>query len=112
MMAEPRQNAKRRDGKKMKRQICWPTVVQITVLIWSGGILTAGWIGVLKNADTTFTAGIFTSILANFGVNRKQEQQEEENTEKESTRTRETEKTKVEPKPEATTVIRSSKTQP
>ena len=44
------------------------TLVQITVLIWSAGILTAGWLGMIKNADTTFTAGIFTSILANFGV--------------------------------------------
>ena len=38
------------------------------MLIWSAGILTAGWLGMIKNADTTFTAGIFTSILANFGV--------------------------------------------
>ena len=53
--------------KKMKGMgIC--TVVQITVLIWSGAILTAGWIGMFTHADTTFTAGIFTSILANFGV--------------------------------------------
>ena len=53
--------------KKMKGMgIC--TLVQITVLIWSGGILTAGWIGMFTHADTTFTAGIFTSILANFGV--------------------------------------------
>ena len=100
-MADPRQSAKRRDGKRMKRNICWPTVVQITVLFWSGGILTAGWIGVLKNADTTFTAGIFTSILANFGVNSQRREQEQENPEK----------PKVEPKPEPTPVSRSPKTQ-
>ena len=66
-MVSRRPPAKPRYRTKMKGMRI-STLVQITVLIWSAGVLTAGWLGILKNADTTFTAGIFTSILANFGV--------------------------------------------
>jgi hypothetical protein len=93
----------------MKRT-CIPTVVQVTVLVWSAGILTAGWVGVLKNADTTFTAGIFTSILANFGVQARKNQEEDEE-EKTAPKPEPKGTPKSEPKAEATAVIRSSKTQ-
>ncbi len=95
--------------RKMKRT-CIPTVVQVTVLVWSAGILTAGWVGVLKNADTTFTAGIFTSILANFGVQARKNQEEDEE-EKTAPKPEPKGTPKSEPKAEATAVIRSSKTQ-
>lgn len=103
-MAATSQNTKQRQ-RKMKIP-CIATLVQITVLIWSASILTAGWLGVIKNADTTFTAGIFTSILANFGVRRKEE---DETTETKNIKPEL--KPKAEPKPEATATIRSSKTQ-
>jgi len=66
-MVSRRPLAKPRHRTKMKGMRI-STLVQIIVLIWSAGVLTAGWLGIIKNADTTFTAGIFTSILANFGV--------------------------------------------
>jgi hypothetical protein len=91
--------------RKMKR-VNIPNIVQITVLVWSAGILTAGWVGVLKNADTTFTAGIFTSILANFGVQSRRNQEEEE-----TTKNPKKPVPKQEPKAEPTSVIRSSKAQ-
>ena len=100
-------------SKNMKR-VCIPTIVQVTVLIWSAGILTAGWIGVLRNADTTFTAGIFTSILANFGVQARKNQENEEDEKQEpkpEPKSSSKPETKPEPKAEATAVIRSSKTQ-
>jgi len=94
----------------MKRAACLATIVQISVLIWSASILTAGWLGMIKNADTTFTAGIFTSILANFGV-QSRKGLEEDLAEKPKI----TPKTKTEPKPEPrqepTAAIRSSKSQ-
>ena len=97
-------------SKTMKKAVCLATTVQIAVLIWSASILTAGWLGMIKNADTTFTAGIFTSILANFGV-QSRKSLEEDLAEKPKI----TPKTKVEPKPEPrqepTATIRSSKTQ-
>ena len=93
--------------RKMKK-ISISSIVQITVLIWSAGILTAGWVGVLKNADTTFTAGIFTSILANFGVQSRRNQEEEE---EKPTQAPQKTAPRQEPKVEPTTVIRSSKTQ-
>jgi hypothetical protein len=93
--------------RKMKR-VSIPNIVQITVLVWSAGILTAGWVGVLKNADTTFTAGIFTSILANFGVQSRRNQEEEE--EKQDSNPSKP-VSRQEPKAEPTSVIRSSKAQ-
>jgi hypothetical protein len=60
----------------------------------------------IKNADTTFTAGIFTSILANFGV-QSRKSLEDEPVEKPTIPP----KTKPEPKQEPTATIRSSKTQ-
>jgi hypothetical protein len=92
------------------------TFVQISVLIWSATILTAGWVGVIKHADNTFTAGIFTSILSNFGihaVNRKKEEEENEPTKKPAPKKAETVPTPTSstPTPTApsTSVIRSSK---
>ncbi len=99
--------------RRMKRT-CIPTIVQVTVLVWSAGILTAGWVGVLKNADTTFTAGIFTSILANFGVQARKNQEDEEDEKQEpkpEPKSPPKPEPKSEPKAEATAVIRSSKTQ-
>jgi hypothetical protein len=69
-MASPGPQEKTQKETSMKN-FCLASAIQVAVLVWAGGILTAGWLGMIKNADTTFTAGIFTSILANFGVSRK-----------------------------------------
>lgn len=94
----------------MKRAACLATSVQVAVLVWSASILTAGWLGVIKNADTTFTAGIFTSILANFGVQARRNP-EEESAEKPATPAKTKTEPKPEPKQEPTATIRSSKSQ-
>jgi hypothetical protein len=60
----------------------------------------------IKNADTTFTAGIFTSILANFGV-QSRKSLEEDLAEKPTIPP----KVKPEPRQEPTATIRSSKSQ-
>jgi hypothetical protein len=90
------------------------TFVQISVLVWSATILTAGWVGVIQHADNTFTAGIFTSILSNFGihaVNRKKEEEENEPTKKPVPKKAETVPTPTPSTPPtpSTSVIRSSK---
>ena len=94
----------------MKKAVCLATTVQIAVLIWSASILTAGWLGMIKNADTTFTAGIFTSILANFGV-QSRKSLEDEPAEKPTIPPKVKPEPKPEPKQEPTAVIRSSKSQ-
>jgi len=108
-MATKSQITKQRN-ETMKRAACLATSVQVAVLVWSASILTAGWLGVIKNADTTFTAGIFTSILANFGVQARRNP-DEELTEKTNTPPKTKPEPKPEPKQEPTAVIRSSKSQ-
>ena len=48
------------------------TMVRITVLAWSGGILTLNYVaipGVLQQKiDPTFIASVFTGVLASFGI--------------------------------------------
>ena len=48
------------------------TFVRITVLAWSGGILTLNYVAIpnfpQKNIDPTFIASVFTGVLATFGV--------------------------------------------
>lgn len=44
------------------------TLVRGAVMVWSAGMLTAHYFGVVKNLDATFIAGLFTSTLASFGV--------------------------------------------
>jgi len=106
-MATKSHPAKQR--KEMSKHFI-PTAVQITVLVWSASILTAGWLGMIKNADTTFTAGIFTSILANFGVQSRRGP--EDNLEVKNDIPPKTKpEPKPEPKQEPTATIRSSKTQ-
>lgn len=75
-MATPSQRPKPRNTVK---NACVATIVQVVVLVWSAAVLTAGWVGMAKNADTTFVAGIFTSVLSNFGV-QAMKRREEENT--------------------------------
>ena len=48
------------------------TVVRITVLAWSGGILTLNYVAIpgipQQKIDPTFIASVFTGTLATFGV--------------------------------------------
>ena len=48
------------------------TFVRITVLAWSGGILTLNYVGIpgvpQQKIDPTFIASVFTGVLASFGI--------------------------------------------
>ena len=48
------------------------TMVRITVLAWSGGILTLNYVSIpgipQQKIDPTFIASVFTGVLATFGV--------------------------------------------
>ena len=48
------------------------TMVRITVLAWSGGILTLNYVAIpgvpQQKIDPTFIASVFTGVLASFGV--------------------------------------------
>ena len=48
------------------------TMVRITVLAWSGGILTLNYVaipgGPQQKIDPTFIASVFTGVLASFGI--------------------------------------------
>jgi len=66
--------------KPRKRQTPHPkvnTVIQVVVLLWCGVVLTASWASGQKHADSTFVAGVFTSVLANFGILAARREEEE-----------------------------------
>ena len=48
------------------------TMVRITVLVWSGGILTLNYVAIpgvpQQKIDPTFIASVFTGVLASFGI--------------------------------------------
>ena len=48
------------------------TMVKITVLAWSGGILTLNYVAIpgvpQQKIDPTFIASVFTGVLASFGI--------------------------------------------
>ncbi len=48
------------------------TAVRITVLVWSGGILTLNYVAIpgvpQQKIDPTFIASVFTGVLASFGI--------------------------------------------
>ena len=48
------------------------TAVRITVLAWSGGILTLNYVAIpgvpQQKIDPTFMASVFTGVLASFGI--------------------------------------------
>ena len=53
------------------------TIIQVIVLLWCGVVLTASWASGQKHADSTFVAGVFTSVLANFGILAARKEEEE-----------------------------------
>jgi hypothetical protein len=40
----------------------------MTILVWSGGLLTLYYLGGLTRLDTTFIGGLLTQTLAAFGI--------------------------------------------
>jgi hypothetical protein len=43
-------------------------VIRLVILSWSGGLLTAYYLGGLQRLDTTFIGGLLTQTLATFGI--------------------------------------------
>jgi hypothetical protein len=65
--------------KKKDNQPKVTTVVQLIVLFWCGVLLTLSWNDANKNrGHTTFLAGVFTAVLANFGIDSSRQKAEED----------------------------------
>ena len=64
-------------GRSLKDNICMVAVVRIAVLIWSAGMLTLGYMGVMNKMDPTFVAAVFTSTLSTFGIDAQRKREEE-----------------------------------
>jgi hypothetical protein len=45
-------------------------IVKALVLIWSAGVLTASYMGMLQKMDPTFVASLLSGTLASYGIAR------------------------------------------
>ena len=45
-------------------------IVKAAVLIWSAGVLTASYMGMLQKMDPTFVASLLSGTLASYGISR------------------------------------------
>ena len=64
---------------KLKENICMVAFVRMAVLVWSAGMLTLGYMGVMNKMDPTFVAAVFTSTLSTFGIDAQRKREEELN---------------------------------
>ena len=64
-------------GKNLRDNVCMVAVVRMAVLIWSAGMLTLGYMGVMNKMDPTFVAAVFTSTLSTFGIDAQRKREEE-----------------------------------
>lgn len=62
---------------KLKETIYIVTFVRVSVLIWSAGMLTLGYMGIMNKMDPTFVAAVFTSTLSTFGIDAQRRREEE-----------------------------------
>ena len=46
-------------------------IVKGLVLVWSAGILTASYMGMLQKMDPTFVASLLSGTLASYGISRR-----------------------------------------
>ena len=67
-------------GKNLRDNVCMVAVVRMAVLIWSAGMLTLGYMGVMNKMDPTFVAAVFTSTLSTFGIDAQRKRDEESHT--------------------------------
>ena len=66
-------------GRKIRDNICMVAFVRMAVLVWSAGMLTLGYMGVMNKMDPTFVAAVFTSTLSTFGIDAQRKREEELN---------------------------------
>ncbi len=45
-------------------------IVKPLVLVWSAGVLTASYMGMLQKMDPTFVASLLSGTLASYGISR------------------------------------------
>ena len=45
-------------------------IVKALVLVWSAGVLTASYMGMLQKMDPTFGASLLSGTLASYGISR------------------------------------------
>ena len=45
-------------------------IVKALVLVWSAGVLTASYMGMLQKMDPTFVASLLSGTLASYGISR------------------------------------------
>ena len=64
-------------GKNLRDNICMVAFVRMAVLVWSAGMLTLGYMGVMNKMDPTFVAAVFTSTLSTFGIDAQRKRDEE-----------------------------------
>jgi len=62
---------------RVRDNICMVAFVRMAVLIWSAGMLTLGYMGVMNKMDPTFVAAVFTSTLSTFGIDAQRKREEE-----------------------------------
>ena len=52
-------------------------IVKALVLIWSAGVLTASYMGMLQKMDPTFVASLLSGTLASYGISRMDKKNDE-----------------------------------
>ena len=45
-------------------------IAKALVLVWSAGVLTASYMGMLQKMDPTFVASLLSGTLASYGISR------------------------------------------
>ena len=48
--------------------------IKFIVLVWSAGLLTASYAGLMEKMDPTYVASILSGTLATFSINRERKQ--------------------------------------
>ena len=48
--------------------------IKFIVLVWSAGLLTASYAGLMEKMDPTYVASILSGTLATFSINREKRQ--------------------------------------
>jgi hypothetical protein len=50
------------------------TIIRFLILVWSAGILTASYAGLMPKMDPTYVASILSGTLATFHITREKKQ--------------------------------------
>jgi len=57
------------------------TLVPASVLVWALGVLSFSYLGWTKHIDAAFISSLVTSVLATYGISRKDEKKEKDKAE-------------------------------